>query len=100
MNRRLRSSVVPGKFERIGRRRTVWCRKAEPSGRWFRNTKEAPPWNLCITSGWMCTRKISYCVKDRGGKVYSEGSLTATHLDLDVWVKTLPQPWSAAMEEK
>src|SRR5207302_4280532 len=43
-------------------------------------------------------RKISYCVKDSGGKVYSEGSLTATRLDLDVWMKTLPQPWRAAME--
>jgi transposase len=43
-------------------------------------------------------RKISYCVKDSGGKVNSEGSLTATHLDLDLWMKTLPQPWSAAME--
>jgi len=28
-------------------------------------------------------RKISYCVKDSGGKVYSEGSLSATRLDLD-----------------
>jgi len=43
-------------------------------------------------------RKISYSVKDSGGKVYSEGSLTATRLDLDVWMKTLQQPWSAAME--
>jgi hypothetical protein len=43
-------------------------------------------------------RKISYCVKDSGGKVYSEGSLSATRLDLDVWMKRLPQPWSAAME--
>ncbi len=43
-------------------------------------------------------RKVSYCVKDSGGKVYSEGSLSATRLDLDVWMKTLPQPWSAAME--
>ena len=43
-------------------------------------------------------RKISYCVKDSGGKVYSEGSLSATRLDLDLWMKTLPQPWSAAME--
>src|SRR6202047_823612 len=43
-------------------------------------------------------RKISYCVKDSGGKVYSEGSLSATRLDLDVWMKTLPKPWSAAME--
>ncbi len=43
-------------------------------------------------------RKISYCVKDGGGKVYTEGWLTATRLDLDHWMKALPQPWSAAME--
>ena len=43
-------------------------------------------------------RKISYCVKDSGGKVYAEGSLPATRIDLDLWMKTLPQPWSAAME--
>jgi len=43
-------------------------------------------------------RKISYCVKDGAGKVCSEGSLTATRLELDVWMKTLPKPWTAAME--
>src|SRR5208283_2159149 len=43
-------------------------------------------------------RKISYCVKDSSGRIFAEGSLTATRLDLDVWMKTLPQPWSAAME--
>ena len=43
-------------------------------------------------------RKISYCVKDSGGKIYAEGSLPATRIDLDHWLKTLPQPWSAAME--
>ena len=43
-------------------------------------------------------RKISYCVKDGSGKVFAEGSLPATRLDLDLWMKTLPQPWSAAME--
>jgi len=37
-------------------------------------------------------------VKDSGGKVYFEGSLSATRLDLDVWMKTLPRPWSVAME--
>jgi hypothetical protein len=41
-------------------------------------------------------RKISYCVKDSSGKVFAEGLLSATRLDL--WMKTLPQPWSAAME--
>ncbi len=43
-------------------------------------------------------RKISYYVKDSGGKVYAEGSLPATRTDLHHWMKTLPQPWSAAME--
>jgi transposase len=43
-------------------------------------------------------RKISYCVKDSSGKVFAEGLLSATRLDLDLWMKTLPQPWSAAME--
>jgi len=43
-------------------------------------------------------RKISYCVKAGGGKVCAEGSISATRFDLDRWMKTLPQPWSAAME--
>ena len=43
-------------------------------------------------------RKISYCVKDSSGKIYAEGSLAATRIDLDRWMKTLPRPWSAAME--
>ena len=43
-------------------------------------------------------RTISYCVKDSGGKVYAEGSIPATRIDQDRWMKTLPQAWSAAME--
>jgi len=43
-------------------------------------------------------RKISYCVKDGSSQLYAEGSLPATRFDLDRWMKTLPQPWSAAME--
>ncbi|HSY66408.1 MAG TPA: IS110 family transposase [Terriglobales bacterium] len=43
-------------------------------------------------------RKISYCVKDSSGRVCAEGSLPATRFDLDHWMKTLPLPWSAAME--
>jgi hypothetical protein len=35
-------------------------------------------------------RKISYCVKDNSGKVFAEGLLSATRLDLDLWMKTLP----------
>jgi len=43
-------------------------------------------------------RKISYCVEDSGGKLHSEGSIPAIRLDLDLWMKTLPHPWSGAME--
>ena len=43
-------------------------------------------------------QKISYCVKDVGGKIHAEGWMPATRFDLDRWMKTLPQPWSAALE--
>jgi hypothetical protein len=41
-------------------------------------------------------QKISYCVKDSGGKSFAEGWIPATRHDLDCWMKNLPQPWSAA----
>jgi len=37
-------------------------------------------------------------VKDGSGKVHAEGWIIATRFDVDRWMKTLPQPWSAAME--
>ena len=43
-------------------------------------------------------QKISYCVKDVIGKIHAEGWIPATRFDLDRWMKTLPQQWSAAME--
>jgi len=43
-------------------------------------------------------KAISYCVKDGSGRIYAEGSVPATRLTLDMWMKTLPQPWTAAME--
>jgi transposase len=43
-------------------------------------------------------KTISYCVKDGSGRIHAEGTLAATRLDLDMWMKTLPQPWTAAME--
>jgi len=43
-------------------------------------------------------RTISYCVNDGSGHIHAEGSLPATRFDLDRWMKTLPQPWTAAME--
>jgi transposase len=43
-------------------------------------------------------KTISYCVKDGSGTIHAEGAIPATHFDLDRWMKTLPQPWTAAME--
>jgi hypothetical protein len=31
-------------------------------------------------------RKISYCMKDRNGKICAEGSLPATRMDLGQWM--------------
>src|SRR6202050_1166135 len=43
-------------------------------------------------------KKISYCVKDVSGRIHLEGAVAATRTDLDLWMKALPQPWTAAME--
>jgi hypothetical protein len=41
---------------------------------------------------------VSNYAKDSTGKLQSERSLPATRFDLDRWMKTLPQPWTAAMD--
>jgi len=43
-------------------------------------------------------KTISYCVKDGSGGIESEGAIPATRLCLDRWRKSLPHPWTAAME--
>jgi len=43
-------------------------------------------------------RTIRYCVKDGSGAIHAQGTIPATRFDLDRWMKTLPQPWTAAME--
>src|SRR5215831_5966391 len=43
-------------------------------------------------------KTISYCVKDASGRVHQEGKIGATQLELGGWMKTLPQPWTGAME--
>ena len=43
-------------------------------------------------------KTISYCVKDVSGQIYQQGTIPATRTELDRWIKTLPQPWTVAME--
>jgi transposase len=35
---------------------------------------------------------------DGSGAIHAEGTIPATRFDLDRWMKTMPQPWTAAME--
>ena len=43
-------------------------------------------------------KTISYCVKDASGRIQQEGKIGSTRRELDCWMKTLPQPWTVAME--
>src|SRR5438309_4178751 len=43
-------------------------------------------------------KTISYCVKDVSGHVQERGTMAATRTELDSWMKTLPQPWTVALE--
>jgi transposase len=43
-------------------------------------------------------KTISYCIKNVSGQVYREGTIGSTRNELDLWMKTLPGPWSVAME--
>src|SRR3954466_7191037 len=43
-------------------------------------------------------KTISYCIKEVSGRVYGQGTIGATRYELDSWMKTLPQPWTVAME--
>jgi transposase len=43
-------------------------------------------------------KTISYCVKDAGGQIHRESKIGASWLELDAWIRTLPQPRVVAME--
>ena len=43
-------------------------------------------------------KTISYYVKDASGQIHREGRIGATRNELDLWMKTLPQPWTVTME--
>src|SRR5438128_6722219 len=43
-------------------------------------------------------KTISYCVKKVDGSLVGEGKIPATVTAVTEWSRSLPQPWSAAME--
>src|SRR5580692_7999043 len=64
-----------------------------------RTTTEAPQGHMYYIGLDVHKKTISYCVKDASGRVHQEGKLGATRSELDSWMRTLPQPWTVAMEE-
>jgi hypothetical protein len=42
-------------------------------------------------------KTISYCVKRMDGTITSEGEFSARRQDMDRWMETLPQPWTAEL---
>ena len=63
-----------------------------------RTTTEAPQGHMYYIGLDVHKKTISYCVKDASGQVHQEGKIGATRCELDCWMKTLPQPWTVAME--
>src|SRR5882672_10248576 len=61
-------------------------------------TTEAPQGHMYYIGLDVHKKTISYCVKDASGQVHQEGKVGATRWELDDWMKTLPQPWTVAME--
>jgi hypothetical protein len=73
--------------------------KAELNGTLIQTTTtEAPQGHMYYIGLDVHKKTISYCVKDASGQVHQEGKVGATRWELDDWMKTLPQPWTVAME--
>src|SRR5215831_9358286 len=59
---------------------------------------EAPQRHMYYVGLDVHKKTISYCVEDVSGRIHQEGKIGATRRELDAWMKTLPQPWTVAME--
>src|SRR5215472_848043 len=84
ISRRAQRALTPGKYECIGQGRSAWCTKAELSDPADSDTPRrllmGPMYYIGLD---VHNQKISYCVKEGGGKVFAEGWLPATRYDLD-----------------
>src|SRR5712664_1018563 len=79
--------------------RSAWCTKADLSVPLIQRQPRRLPMQSMYYIGLDVHKKtISYCVKDGSGRIHAEGAIPATRLDLDIWMKRLPQPWTVAME--
>src|SRR2546426_12215847 len=73
--------------------RSAWCtKKLNSTGTLIQRT-EAPQGHMYYIGLDVHKKTNSYCVKDASGRVHQEGKLGATRRELDIWMRTLPQPW-------
>src|SRR5262245_58041530 len=80
-------------------RRSAWCKKAELNGNVdSETTTEARQRHMYYIGLDVHKKTISYCVKDVSGQIHQEGKVGATRQELDIWMKTPPQPWTVGME--
>ena len=63
-----------------------------------RTTTVAPRGHMYYIGLDVHKKAISYCVKDLSGRIQQEGKVGSTRRELDCWMKTLPRPWTVAME--
>jgi len=43
-------------------------------------------------------KTISYCIRQFDGTILQENTIAATRPALEIWMRQLPQPWTAGME--
>jgi hypothetical protein len=81
--------------------RSVWCTKAELSGDADSENNHGGSSRTYVLHRTGSAQKDGQLLREDGsGKIHQQGKVGATRgeLELDTWLKTLPQPWTAAME--
>src|ERR1700719_874187 len=80
--------------------RSAWCTKAELNEVVdSENNHGGSSTDIMYYIGLDVHKKtISYCVKDASGQIHREGTIGAARNELDVWIRTLPEPRMMAME--
>ena len=62
------------------------------------NNKEVSMGNMHYIGLDIHKKIIAFCIKTMKGSIIKKGTLPATPTALISWLKTLPEPWMAAME--
>src|SRR6266446_9885069 len=79
--------------------RSAWCTKAELSDHADSETTKEAPHAEYVLPRTGCSQENDQLLREGWKRQRSRRSaISATRGDLDRWMKTLPQPWTAAME--